>query len=166
MGPSTYESVGASEVNSRSKLAVSLASACTIVSKSKVIYFTMCTYHVGLEAGLVLPLQKFTPVNAVEEVVRLDLSRALGSQTLLCVAVEQTSEEVACSRGNDLRPREVQRLGENLAVHIVGVLVVERRETSQHLVEKDTQCPPIYRLRVATTGEKLGSKVFGRTTEC
>jgi hypothetical protein len=56
------------------------------------------TYHIGLEARLVLPLQQLTPVNAVEEVVRLDLSSSLRSQTLLCVAVEEAGQKVACSR--------------------------------------------------------------------
>jgi hypothetical protein len=36
MGPSTYESVGASDVNSRSKFAVSSASTCALKGKDSV----------------------------------------------------------------------------------------------------------------------------------
>src|SRR5690242_12391672 len=124
------------------------------------------TYHVGLEAGLVLSLQQLAPVNAVEEVVRLDLGCALGSQTLLGVAVEEAGQEIACSGGDDLRPREMQRLGEDLAVHVVGVLVVKWWKTCQHLVEEDTECPPIYRLCVSAASQQFRSKVLGCSAEC
>jgi hypothetical protein len=79
IGPSTYESVGASDVNSRSKLAVSLASTYDTVSNEVHGGCSGSTYHTGLEAGLILPLEQLSPVNAVEEVMCLDLSRALGS---------------------------------------------------------------------------------------
>jgi hypothetical protein len=101
----------------------------------------------------------------VEEVVSLDLCRTLGSQALLCIAVEQSSQEVARGRWDNLWTREVQGLGENLAVHVVGVLVVERWETRQHLVQKDTESPPIDRLRVPGAGEELGCEIFWCSTE-
>lgn len=124
------------------------------------------TYHIGLEAGLILSLQQLAPVNAVEEVVRLDLGGALGSQTLLCVAVEEAGQKVACSGGDDLGPREMQRLSEDLAVHVVGVLVVKGWKTCQHLVEEDTECPPIYRLCVSAASEEFRGQVLGCSAKC
>ena len=102
----------------------------------------------------------------MEEVVRLNLSCSLRSQTLLGVAVEEAGQKVACSRRNDLGSREVQRLSEDLAVHVVGVLVVEGRETCQHLIEEDTERPPIYRLCVTAAGQQLRGEVFGCSAEC
>ena len=127
----------------------------------------MCkfTYHIGLEAGLVLPLQQLSPIDAVEEVVCLDLRCALCAQPLVRVAVEQAGQQVSCSRWYNLGAREMQRLGENLAVHIVGVLVVEWWQTSQHLVQEHTKRPPIDRLGVAGTGKKFRSKVLWSSTE-
>lgn len=60
----------------------------------------------------------------------------------------------------------MERLGKNLAVHLVGVLVVERRQSRQHLVQQHTQGPPIDSLGVALSMQKFGRKVFGCTAEC
>src|SRR3982751_5496856 len=62
IGPSTYESVGASEVNSRSKLAVSFASSCTGVSRLYGFISTKYTYYIGFEARLIFSFQEFSPV--------------------------------------------------------------------------------------------------------
>jgi hypothetical protein len=123
------------------------------------------TYHTRLETGLILPLEQLSPVNAVEEVVCLDLGCTLGSQPLVRIAIEEPGQQISRSRWYNLWAREVQWLSEDLAVHVVGVLVVEGWQACQHLVEKNTECQPIDRLGVASTGEELGREVLGRSTE-
>ena len=124
------------------------------------------TYHVRLEARLVFPFQELAPVNAVEEVVCLDLRSALCSETLLRVAVQETGEQVSCRRWHNFRARKVQRFCEDFAIHVVCVLVVERRQTRQHLVQENTKGPPIDSLGVACSRKQLWSKVFWGSTEC
>ena len=89
----------------------------------------------------------------MEKVVCFDFSCALGSQSLLCVAVEQAGQEISGGRRNNLGAWEVQWLCEDLAVHVVCVLIIERRQACQHLVQEDTECPPIDSLSVAGSSE-------------
>lgn len=123
------------------------------------------TYHVGAEAGLVLPLEKLAPVNVGEEVVRFDLCGAVSTETTNGITVQQSCEQITGGRWYNVAAREGQRFLQNLAVHLVDVLIVERRQTCQHLVEQDTQSPPINSLGVAIAKQKFGSKVFGSTAE-
>ena len=46
-----------------------------------------------------------------------------------------------------------------------GVLVPERWLTNQHLVNKDTQSPPIHRGPVSTVANDFRGKIFGGATE-
>lgn len=98
--------------------------------------------------------------------VGLDLCGTTGTQTGLGVPVEQPREKIPSSRGDDFRTGEGERLLENLLVHHIGVFVIERRQTSQHLVKEDTQCPPVDGLGVAVANEQLRSKVLRSSTEC
>jgi hypothetical protein len=54
---------------------------------------------------------------------------------------------------------------QDLAVHFVGVLIVEWRQACQHLIEQDTESPPIHSLGVAVAKEKFWGEVFGSSTE-
>jgi hypothetical protein len=54
---------------------------------------------------------------------------------------------------------------QDLAVHLVGVLIIEWGKARQHLVEQDTQSPPIDGLGVAIAKEKFGGEIFGSSTE-
>lgn len=85
------------------------------------------TYHSWLERRLVLSLQELTPVDRGEEWVCLDLRGAVGTQTSLRVTVEELLKEILRGRWNDLGPWEVQWVAQDLAIHLVGVLVVEGR---------------------------------------
>lgn len=124
------------------------------------------TYHIGLEAWLILPVKQLSPIDAVEEWMRLDLCGTVDSEPLRCIPVQETGQKIASSRWHNLWPGKMERFGQYLAVHVVCVLVVERRQTRQHLVEEDTQSPPIDSLGVAGAMQKLGCEVFGRTAEC
>jgi hypothetical protein len=55
---------------------------------------------------------------------------------------------------------------QNLAVHLVGVLIVEWWQASQHLVQQDTKSPPINRLAISITKKQFGSKIFRCSAEC
>ena len=59
----------------------------------------------------------------------------------------------------------MQGLRENLAIHLVGVLIVEWWQASQHLVQENAEGPPIDRLGVAAASEEFWGKILGRTTE-
>lgn len=78
IGPSTYESLGISDVNSLSKLAVSLASACTRLAKL-LIRTHLNTYHIRFEAWFILALQQLPPINIGEEVMCFDLGCTAGA---------------------------------------------------------------------------------------
>jgi hypothetical protein len=92
------------------------------------------TYHVRSEAGLILPLEKLAPVNVGEEVVRLDFSGTVGTQSAHGITVQQSCEKIPSGRRDDIAGGESQRLLQDLAVHFVGVLIIEWRKTSKHLV--------------------------------
>ena len=95
----------------------------------------------------------------------LDFRCTVGAQTPGSITVEQSSQEIPSGRRNDVGSREVKRLGENLAVHLVCVLIVEWWQTSQHLVEQHAKRPPIHCLGVALAVQKFRRKVFRCTTE-
>jgi hypothetical protein len=123
------------------------------------------TYHIRTEAGLILPLEQFAPVDIGKEVVRLDLCGTVGTKTTLGIAIKQARQEIPSSGGNNVAARESQGLLQNLAVHFVGVLIVERRQTGQHFVEQDTESPPVHGLGVSIAKKQLGGKVLRSTTE-
>lgn len=73
----------------------------------------------------------------------LDLSSVrfcAGTKTTLVIEIKQARQKIP---SNSITAREGQRLQQDLAVHLVGALVVERRQTRQHLVEPDTKGSPI-----------------------
>jgi hypothetical protein len=88
---------------------------------------------------------------------------AFDTEATCGVASEELSEDRACVFGELVS--EFKRLVQDLLVHLVGVLVVEGRQTVNHLVEEDTESPPIDGLVVAVTGENFRSEVFGSATE-
>lgn len=104
---------------------------------------SVVTYHIGSEAWLILPLEQLTPVNIGKEVVRFDFRSTIGTESAVWITIKKPSEKVPCGRGNDVAAWERQRLLQDLAIHIICVLVIERWKTRQHLIEKYTQSPPV-----------------------
>ena len=123
------------------------------------------TYHVWSEAGFILPLQKLTPVDVGKEVVRLDLRSTVGTQSAHRVTVQQSTEKIPRSRRDDVAAGEGQRLLQDLTIHFVGVFIIEWRQACQHLVEQNTESPPIHSLGVAVAKEKFWSQIFRGSTE-
>lgn len=68
-----------------------------------------------------------------EEGMVLDILGAVDTESLARISVEQTSQKRPGFGTNAIG--EAQRFGENLAVHFVGVFVVEGRKTSKHFVQ-------------------------------
>ena len=126
----------------------------------------MNTYHIRLEARLVFAVKKLPPVDTVEEWVSLDFGCAIHTQTLHWISVEQASQKIACSRWHNFWAREMERFGQDLTIHVVGVLVVKRRQPRKHLVKKYTECPPVDSLCVAGAVKKFWSEILWRSTEC
>ena len=82
-------------------------------------------YDVGFKGRLISSLQKLPPVDAMEELMSLDLRRTTCAQAPGGIAIQQASEEILGGRRHDLRTGEVKMLRQDLAIHLVGVLVVE-----------------------------------------
>lgn len=97
--------------------------------------------------------------------MRLDLRSAVSTQAAHGVTVQQTTEKISCSRRDNVAAGEGQRLLQDLAIHFVGVFIIEWRQACQHLVEQDTESPPIHGLGVAVAEEKFRSEIFGSSTE-
>lgn len=97
--------------------------------------------------------------------VRLDLCGTVGTKTTLRIAIEQARKKIPSSWGDNVTAGEGQRLLQNLAVHLVGVLIVKRRQTRQHFVQQNTECPPIDSLGISVAKQQLGGKVLRSTTE-
>jgi hypothetical protein len=97
--------------------------------------------------------------------VRLDFCSTIGTKSSMRVTVEESSKEVTGSWRNNIAAWEGQWFLQNLPVHVVCVLVVERWKTCQHLVEEHTKSPPVDSLGISLTKEKLRSKIFWCTAE-
>jgi hypothetical protein len=98
-------------------------------------------------------------------VVRLDLRSTVRTQSAHGVTVQQSSEKISGSRWDNVAAGESQRLLQDLAIHFVGIFIVEWRQACQHLIEQDTESPPIHGLGVPITKEKFWSKIFGSSAE-
>lgn len=59
----------------------------------------------------------------------------------------------------------MQRLSEDLAIHIVGVFIIKWWQASQHLIQQYTERPPIDSLGIASTRQELRSEVLWCSTE-
>lgn len=115
------------------------------------------TRHSGLERWLNLLVPEFCKIDVFgEERMVLDILGAVDAKSLARISVKQTGQKRPGFRTNAIG--EAQRFGENLAVHLVGVFVVEGRKTSEHFVQEDTKSPPINAFSVAVTGKKFRSK--------
>mmetsp|Transcript_8424 Transcript_8424/g.21282 ORF Transcript_8424/g.21282 Transcript_8424/m.21282 type:complete len:302 (-) Transcript_8424:847-1752(-) len=108
---------------------------------------------------------QFLPIDASEECMRLDIGRSGGTraETLFGITCEQAFEETL--RWFRQIGRKPQLTVENLLVHDVDVLTVERRQTGEHLIDQRSQTPPVDRTAVSLTLEHLGGKVLGRTAK-
>ena len=93
----------------------------------------------------------------------LDLICTIHTQPLRRITREQTSQDTLRCRANAFAKHK--RVLQDLLVHDIGVLIVVRRETGKHLVEEDTQCPPVDDFVVAFSVQNLGSEVLGCTAE-
>jgi hypothetical protein len=102
----------------------------------------------------------------MEEVMCLDLCGSFGAKPRFCIAIQQPGKEVTGSGRHNVRAREVKRLTKDLSIHLVCVLVVERRKTRQHLIEQNAERPPVYRLGVATARQKFRREVLWGAAKC
>lgn len=89
----------------------------------------------------ILLLKQRAPVDIGKEVVRLGSCGIVGTKTTLVIEIKQVHQKIP---SNSITAREGQRLLQDLAVHFVDVLIVEWRQTRQHLVEPDTKSPLIH----------------------
>jgi len=88
------------------------------------------THNSRLERRLNLLGDQLLPVDVPrEERMVLDIRRSVDSQPMSWIPVEQTDEKRPSFGPNLLG--EPKRILEDLAVHLVGVLVVEGRETGE-----------------------------------
>ena len=97
--------------------------------------------------------------------MRLNLRRAISAQPAIGTAIQKLCEQVFGRGGHDLRAGEMQRFREDLAVHLVGVFVVVRRQARQHFVEEHAQRPPVDGFGVALPEQEFGGEVFGGAAE-
>ena len=67
--------------------------------------------------------------------MRLNLGGTVGTKTLLRITIQKSGQEVPSSWRNDLGAWEVKRFGQDLPVHLIRILVIERRQASEHLIE-------------------------------
>ena len=56
------------------------------------------------------------------------------------------------------------KLGDNF-IHSILISMIEGRDSNNHLIDQDTNAPPIYRLVMPFGGYDLGCQVLGRTTK-
>jgi hypothetical protein len=98
----------------------------------------LITYHIGPEAWLILPLEQLTPVDIGEEMVGFDFCGAIGTKSAVRITIEESSQKIPRSGGDNIAAWEGQGFLQNLSVHIICVLVIERWKTGQHLIEKHT----------------------------
>jgi hypothetical protein len=117
------------------------------------------TRDARLERRLDLLVHESIKVNMIlEEWVSLDLLGTLAPQALGGVTCDESRQNGASLIGEVLREGErILSIGfsddgevndkltdvENLVVHLVSPFIVERRKTGHHLVQQDTESPPI-----------------------
>lgn len=121
------------------------------------------TYDIRTESRLNLLVQKLAPVDRLKESMRLDLGSAVGSQSLDGIAIQQSGKEAASMEVHV--GGELERILKNLLVHFIGVFVIEWGKTSQHLVQKDAQSPPVNSLGVTLSEKEFRGQVLGSSTE-
>jgi hypothetical protein len=95
----------------------------------------------------------------------LDLSCTLGAQSGLWVAIKKSGQQIARSRRDNLWAREVQWFRQDLAVHFIGVFVVEWWKTRKHFIQKNTKSPPVDGFGVAIATEEFWSQILWCSTE-
>lgn len=107
-----------------------------------------------------------SPLCVLEEGVVLDIrSTGLGAHSLVFVLDEELSNEVLARGRNGLVARatgEVDLLFQHIGERQVSVLALERGHAKQHLVDENTQRPPVDRRSVAVPSNHLRSNVLLR----
>lgn len=98
-----------------------------------------------------------------KEIMALDVFRTLDTKTAGGVAGEQLGKDGA-GVFRELVSK-FEGLVQDLLVHLICVLVVEGREAVDHLVEENTEGPPVNGFVVAVSGENLGREVLGCAAE-
>ena len=106
----------------------------------------------------ILLLTQLVPVNIDKEVVRLDSCGTVGTKTTLLTEIKHLRQKIP---SNSITATEGQRLLQDLVVRLVDVLIVDRRQTRQHLLEPGTKGPLINGLYDPLPR----GKVFRSTTE-
>jgi len=95
--------------------------------------------------------------------MRLDGGNTLEAQPLGRIADQKLRDEVLC--GGVKARWENKRVVENLAVHDIDILIVERRQGCQHLVQENPERPEIDGPCVALAQKQLWRQVLGGSTE-
>mmetsp|Transcript_20310 Transcript_20310/g.64899 ORF Transcript_20310/g.64899 Transcript_20310/m.64899 type:complete len:256 (+) Transcript_20310:89-856(+) len=125
--------------------------------------------HLWPDGWLDLLLQKRVPVHVGEPLVVHHVRRGVleAAQTLGRVGVQELLDKVL-GGGAPERRGEHNLPTQNVFVDgelVVVLLVRERREPAQHLVDQNAQRPPVHRLVVARAVQDLGRQVVGRAAE-
>ena len=116
----------------------------------------------GDVGGSELHSGKFGPVNAREPWMLLDLLWI--NETNSGVAYQEFLEEVASLISD--RRGDFELCSHDLLIHLVHILSIERRQTSQHLAHQGAEAPPVHGLAVAGALQNFWSKILRSTTEC
>jgi len=123
----------------------------------------------GLVGGNQLLLFELFEVEVLEPGVREDLFDAVGSESLSAVLVEELHNEVLGFVGHvDLVADgvgEVHGALLNEEVHSVLVTMEEGRNTDDHLVNQDSEGPPIDGVVMTVANEHLRGEILGSSTE-
>ena len=77
----------------------------------------------------------------VEEWVPLDLLSPVHAEAFSRVAADKSCQDAARLAADDVT--EDEGIVQDLLVHHIRVLIVEGRKTGKHLVQEDTECPPV-----------------------
>ena len=106
------------------------------------------------------------PVYVLEERVLHDLlSVVIAADTLARFSAKELLEKVDGLRAEVAAHWDRLRLVHDIAQHLLPVLGVQRRSTTQHLIEDGAERPPVGRPRVARRPNDFRSEILWRAAE-
>ncbi len=115
--------------------------------------------------SLQLSVEKLFPVEALEPLVFLDV---VGAAFETAVALREISHQQLLDEGLGVAVKmswEGDLASQDLLVDTHGVIVHEGRLSSHHLIQQNSQRPPINSLAVTLIQQDLWSNVFRRATQ-
>lgn len=117
--------------------------------------------YFGLEGRNDMALDINVPHDTLKEGMVLDIAAAVLEVAIAFgdIRRKQASQQVARGHADMVTP--VHTAVEDLLVEVDGVLVRKRRAADEHLVDEDTQTPPVDGLAVALGANDLGGQVIG-----